>query len=199
VEDEFAETKDTKGDLLKETLDWPFGVDLDKITQDDTIINYFARVAIFIHRSLVKLIFMPKSIVSNLISGFAQLLTMPPLLCLVALFIRQFVGKIVLGAKLPDIKPPDESEGKDVLSMGKNFIKGFITRAFPKVFTIYDAWSHLRTDMFVVLCGLIVGFALQYQLYSLPLSMRIPAHEIGVVHAPIEPSSMDTATTGDEL
>ncbi|GKY99971.1 hypothetical protein MPSEU_000950700 [Mayamaea pseudoterrestris] len=202
-EDEFGDAKVNYDDPIKaENIDWPFGVDLDMLTQADTIINRFARVAIFIHRSFVKLLFMPMTFASNIISGFAQLLTIPPLLCIVALLIRQFVGKVILGAKLPDRKPPDESEGKDVVSMGTSFVKSFITKAFPKVFTVYDAWSHLRTDMFVVLCGLIVGFTLQYQLQMLPLSVRLPAEEIAVVHhapPPMEPIVEETVTTGDEL
>lgn len=202
LEDEFAEPKGIDASSEVENIDPIFRIDLDKLTEADTLINRIARVAIFLHRLIFKAILMPVTIAKNLISGFTQLSTIPPLLCLVAIFIRQFVGKMVLGAKLPDIQPKDEKEEKDVVSMGKNFVKGFITNAFPKVFSVYDVWTHMRTDMFVVLCGLIVGFTLQYQIESLPLSARIPAEEITVVHAPPAAETWETtsaSTTGDEL
>jgi hypothetical protein len=198
VEDEFA--KLPLDDAHIPNIDPLFGLDLDQITRGDSILNYFARAAIFVHRSILQVVYyMPRNIVSRFATGVTNLLTIPPLLALVALLIRQLVGKVILGAHLPSLKPPDESEGKDVLSMVKNFVKGFALRAFPKVFTIYDAWSHLRTDMYVVLCGLIVGLALQYHLMQQGLATSDGME--GAASDYMEPPALidEVATTGDEL
>jgi hypothetical protein len=89
------------------------------------------------------------------------LMKMPPALFLIALVLRQIVGKMILGANIPDPKP-DESEEKnniEVIGMAKNFVKSFLTTNFPTVYALYDGFVHLRSDMYIVICGVFCGLA----------------------------------------
>ena len=87
----------------------------------------------------------------------------PPGLFFAALILRQVVGKGV-GAGIPNVS---EEEGGDsakqnnieVISMAKNFVKNFFATSFPTLVTLYDVYTHVRTDMYVVLCGVFFGLA----------------------------------------
>lgn len=189
VEDEFATTEPLLDDA-EHNIDPLFRVDLDKLTETDTIVNRLGRVAIYVHRLNLKFFYYyPKGVLSNMVNGFTQLFTIPPLLCLVALVTRQIVGKMLFGATLPNIKHVDESKIKSA-------VKAFVTQTFPTVYSLYDAWSHLRTDMYVVLCGLVVGLSIHYQMQS-NLLEGSPADAFDYQDAAetMEPET----TTGDEL
>lgn len=117
-------------------------------------------------KGLAVFYYFPMKIVNGIINTIKQLLIIPPMLCLVALALRQVVGKMILGAKLPD-KVEDGNEHKDVISMVKQFVTNFALATFPTAASLYDAWVHLRADMYVIVCGLLVGLAWKHSDYLL--------------------------------
>jgi hypothetical protein len=95
-----------------------------------------ARFAVRVHRwNLAIFYYGPRSFFVSLSSFVWSFKQTPPVLFLMAIIIRQIIGKVVLGAKLPD-KIVDETAA-----------------------SFYGVWTHLRSDMYVVLCGLLVGLA----------------------------------------
>lgn len=145
-EDEFAVPEESKD----ANLDPLFGVDLDALTEGPGLFNAVGRFAVGCHRMVLSMVYYgPKNLLSSL------MFSSPPLLMLVALVIRQFLGKFVFGARLP--KDEDAKDSKDVLSMAKQFIKNFVGQAFPTAVTLYQAFNQLRADMYIVLAGLVVG------------------------------------------
>ena len=86
-----------------------------------------------------------------------QLLTTPPILCIISLVVRQS-SKLIFGAKLPE-PTSDKKDSKDVLAMMKQGVMNFLAGLFPTVVSVYDVWTHLRSDMYVILCGVFVGLA----------------------------------------
>jgi len=143
------------------TIDPLFGVDLDLYTQGDSLYMALARGAIKLHRvNLSIFYYLPLRVFNYAWQTFEQLARSPPLLCFMAIVIRQVLAKCILGASLP--KPAEVEPQKDVLTMIKQFVQGFIVKAFPTAVSLYDAWSHLRADMYVVLCGLLVGLAVRH-------------------------------------
>ena len=158
-EDEFGDTTKEKEESPKENIDPLFGLDLDKVTEGPGLLMFMGRLAVKAHRvNLAIFYYFPQRIIFFLYETFLQLLSLPPILCIIALTLRQVVGKTLLGAKLPD-KPVDKSQHKDVMTMIKNFVTGFILKSFPTAASLYDGWVHLRADMYVVVCGLMVGLA----------------------------------------
>lgn len=140
-------------------IDPLFGVDLDALTQGPGLYFWMGRFAVKVHRmNLAVLYYFPLRVVNFFVTTFQQLLKVPPILCLSALVIRQLIGKTILGAKLP-AKVVDAAEHVDIMSTVKKFITQFAMNTFPTAATIYDAWSHLRADIYVVLFGLLVGIA----------------------------------------
>lgn len=162
VEDEFADiTRERK----TKNIDPLFGVDLDEYTAGPGLFMMVGRLAVWAHRiNLAVFYYFPVNTVRSMRDFVRQLIRMPPMLCLLALAIRQVVGKLLLGAKLPD-KSEDDTEpggagaGKDVMAMVKSFLMSFTARAFPTMVGLYDAFVHLRADMYVVVCGFLVGLA----------------------------------------
>jgi hypothetical protein len=159
--DEFAVGLDDDGGAEQPVIDPLFGVDLDLYTRGDNLYMVAARGAVRLHRiNLSIFYYLPRRFAYYVIGTLHQLAKSPPLLCLIAIAVRQVVGKLVLGAKLPPPKALVEDEAhKEVTGMIVQAIKGFFLRSFPTVFTLYDIFSHLKNDMYVVLCGLLVGLA----------------------------------------
>uniref|UniRef100_A0A7S2V8G2 Uncharacterized protein n=1 Tax=Entomoneis paludosa TaxID=265537 RepID=A0A7S2V8G2_9STRA len=161
AEDEFQ--SETDGEEGEENLDPLFQVDLDKLTSGPGLLMMAGRFAVACHRfNLSILYYFPLSIMARIQSTIYSLIQSPPMLCLVALAIRQAIGKLILGADLPEIVK-DEAQHKDVMSTVKNFAKSFFLKTFPTVASLYDAFTHLRSDMYVILCGLFVGIAFHHQ------------------------------------
>lgn len=167
-EDEFAESQTTKprrDDELEEesNIDPLFGLDLDKLTEGTGLYFVIARFAVQCHRvNLAVFYYFPKKIVTSMMIAIMQLVASPPLLCLVALVVRQLIGKAILGAKVPSVADvPDSAAGqsKDMFSMAKSFVSNAITKTFPTAALLYDAWVHVRADMYVILFGFLVGVA----------------------------------------
>ena len=155
-------------------IDPLFGVDLDELTKGPGVLTQLARGAVGAHRSILYLVYyLPWSVLQSLARIPRALLRSPPALCLVALLVRHGVGKTILGAGLPSI-PSANEKGIDVLAMAKNFVFGFLSNNFPTAVTIYDAFTHLRSDMYVVLCGVFAGLVYVH--------MMAPVSQEGHIH-----------------
>jgi hypothetical protein len=185
VIDEFGD--DDKVDDTPDNLDPLFGIDLDKITAGPGALLFLARGAIFLHRLNLKVFYyFPRRTFGTIYGTIQQLVNTPPIMALTAITVRQLIGKVILGAKLP-VKGKDEKKKTDVMSMGMNMVKTFILGAFPTLVSIYDGWTHLRADIYVVLCGLFVGVVWHH--YVSPSDSSL--YDV--------PESVSGSITGDEL
>ena len=163
--DEFGSDDDDDDDDDDDTVHEPnidplFNLDLDKFTQGNSLMMMGARFAVGMHRmNLYFFYYLPLGIIKTLVSVPKKLMQTPPLLSIFAVVVRQFM-KRVLGATLPDetVKSSKNSKG-DVLAMVKNGVVTFLTNSFPTVVGLYDAFTHLRSDMLILLCGIFVGLA----------------------------------------
>ena len=152
-EDEFGGDATAEDDDYVPNIDPLFGVDLDEMTRGPGIVPQLARGAVKLHRMIL---YIPL----QLFAIPRLLLQYPPVMCLAALTIRQVIAKLVLGAKLPDNIEEDVRNAKevtDVLSMIKNGVKNTVMSTFPTAVSMFEAFQHLRADMYVVLCGVFVG------------------------------------------
>ncbi|GAX14659.1 hypothetical protein FisN_11Hh198 [Fistulifera solaris] len=181
--DEFAEHTPKRGvDDHDANIDPLFGLDLDKYTAGSGLVMFLGRQAVKVHRlNLALFYYGPRKVVTGIWGLLQSFRTVPPLLGIIALFIRQVVAS-ALGAHLPTVVE-DEAAHKDIVSTGVTMVKNFLAGSFPKLVTVYRAWTHLRSDMYVVTCGCLVGLALSH-------SMLVQDHE-PVMEEPIG--------TGDEL
>ncbi|KAG7362986.1 hypothetical protein IV203_026346 [Nitzschia inconspicua] len=160
VSDEFVEVLEEEEYVPN--IDPLFGVDFDEMTKGPGIFNQMARGAIAIHRMILwMLYYTPLRMYNALLSIPASLMKMPPTLFLIALVLRQIVGKIILGAHIPDANTdgPEEKNNIEVIGMAKNFVKNFFVTNFPTLVWAYDVFVHLRSDMYIVLCGVFCGMA----------------------------------------
>ena len=155
-QEEFATSKEEEEDYVP-NIDPVFRVDFDKLTEGGGLFNTIAKGAISIHRLILNIFyFLPLSILQTIATIPRQLLVTPPILCIISLIIRQ-TAKLVFG-KLPD-PASDKKDSKDVLAMMKQGVINFLAGMFPTAVNLYDVWSHLRSDMYVILCGVFVGLA----------------------------------------
>jgi hypothetical protein len=146
--------------LTEPNIDPLFGIDLDQLTAGDGLYFMAARFAVQCHRvNLAIFYYLPLSIYTSITSGIWQLFSSPPIFCLVALVIRQLIGKTLLGAHIPTLSNDATKTDKDILSMAKSFASNFITKSFPTAVLLYDAFVHVRSDMYIILCGFLVGVA----------------------------------------
>ena len=158
-EDEFDVMEDN---LYEVNIDPLFGMDLDFMTKGDGILYTLARGAVSCHRVLLFLFYyFPIKIFLALLHIPQTLLATPPVLALVAIVVRQ-LAKRVFGAALPI--PEKETAKEDVLGMIKNGVMSFLSSSFPTVVGFYDAFTHLTSDMFVMLCGVFLGLAWTHRL-----------------------------------
>ena len=158
--DEFDDDKEDEEYIPN--IDPIFRVDLDEMTRGPGIFYSLARGAVAVHRMILYLVYYtPISIFNTLLSIPMALMKMPPALFLIALILRQIVGKIILGADIPEAKPDESAEKNnlEVISMAKNFVKSFLTTNFPTAYALYDGLVHLRSDMYIVICGVFCGMA----------------------------------------
>jgi hypothetical protein len=161
-QDEFEDDDGKDEEEYVPNIDPIFRVDLDELTKGPGVLNTLARGAVAVHRMILWLVYYtPISFFRTLLSIPMALMKMPPALFLIALVLRQIVGKMVLGANIPERKPGDgeEKNNIEILSVAKNFIKNFLTSNFPTIFALYDALVHLRSDMYIVICGVFCGLA----------------------------------------
>ena len=152
-QDEFHVGGDDADDDYVPNIDPLFQVDLDELTSGPGILPQLARGAVKIHRMFL---YIPLQVFSLP----RHLLKFPPVMCLVALTLRQVVAKLVLGAKLPENIEEDVRNSKemtDVLTMIKNAVKSTVSSTFPTAVSMFEGFQHLRADMYVMLCGVFVG------------------------------------------
>ena len=164
-----------------QNIDPLFRVDLDELTKGPGVMNGLARGAVSVHRSIVWLVYvLPLSMVQASLRIPQALLRSPPTLCLVALAVRHLLGKAILGAGIPQQTNESEKGPIDILAMAKNFVINFVTANFPTLVGLYDAFTHLRTDMYILLCGMFSGLVWLYlspMHPSLDIIDEQPAHE----------------------
>lgn len=146
-------------------IDPIFRVDLDEKTKGPGVFNQMARGAISIHRLLLWLFYYgPMGFFGSILSLPAIVMQTPPGLFLIAIALRQVLGKGVLGANIPENSGEDGADGTkenkiEVISVAKNMVKSFFSTNFPKLVTFYDVYLHLKSDMYVVFCGVFFGLA----------------------------------------
>jgi len=70
------------------------------------------------------------------------------------------------------------------------------SKTFPTAVGLYVAWKHLRADMYVITCGLMVGLAIAHS--SISTSYDSVAEESTTVYEEEPPAVEDTVIT-DEL
>jgi len=141
-------------------IDPLFRVDLDHLTKGPGLLNWLARGAVSVHRFVLKLVFYtPISIIQTLVGIPKALMQSPPALCLLALLLRHLVGKTILRAGLPLSDGDDKNSAIDVLTMAKQWATKFLSSTFPTAVVLYDAFVHLRSDMYIIVCGVFCGMA----------------------------------------
>lgn len=159
-QDEF-DTADEES-AKEEELDPLFGVDLDALTAGPGLLMMLGRFAVRVHRMILSLVYyMPIRMWNNALS----LIVSPPVLCLAALAIRQ--GSHAVGGKLPEALAEEaktSTQQQDIMTTIKNGVTGLIGKTFPTATKLYEAWTHLRSDMYVVMCGLFVGLVWHHYL-----------------------------------
>lgn len=178
--DEFAFDNDDDAAYVP-NIDPLFQLDLDKFTEGDSLFMVGARMAVAMHRlNLYFFYYLPLSIFNTLTRFPLKLLQTPPLLCIFALILRQF-AKRVLGATLPENPNSPKNHvsaagGKDILAMIKQGVMSFLSSSFPTLVEVFDAFGHLRSDMFVILCGMFVGLAYNHH-YLDATTSSLPDHD----------------------
>eukprot|EP00529_Nitzschia_sp_RCC80_P022194 CAMPEP_0113512232 /NCGR_PEP_ID=MMETSP0014_2-20120614/39228_1 /TAXON_ID=2857 /ORGANISM="Nitzschia sp." /LENGTH=492 /DNA_ID=CAMNT_0000408573 /DNA_START=52 /DNA_END=1530 /DNA_ORIENTATION=+ /assembly_acc=CAM_ASM_000159 len=202
--DEFHEEDGTDQEKIP-NIDPLFGVDLDEYTKGPGLFNQVARGAIAIHRMILWLFYFgPMAFLTRLVSIPAALWQSPPSLFITALVLRQIVGNLLLGARLPDPSEHEDAGEKnnlDVLNMAKNFVKNFFSTSFPTAVTLYEAFTHVRSDMYIAICGVFVGIAwshLQVVTMSTLSSGTSVGSDIISDEGTMGTANIDT-TSGDEL
>jgi len=156
AKDDFQDEFDAS-DVPVPNIDPVFGVDLDALTNGPGLMKQLARGAVSVHRMILYLVYLfPLSMLNALVGIPRAFLRSPPALCFVSMLVRHGLGKTILGAGLP-LAPHASEKSFDVLAMAKNFVSNFLSTAFPMAVTIYEAFSHLRSDMYIVLCGFFTG------------------------------------------
>ncbi len=45
----------------------------------------------------------------------------------------------------------------DVLAMAKQWVTNMVSSTFPTAVGLYDTFVHLRSDMYIVICGVFCG------------------------------------------
>ena len=158
LKDEFEEDLDQEDTVPN--IDPLFRVDFDELTKGPGLLFQLARGAIYVHRLVLMVVYYaPLSILQTLAGIPRALVQTPPALCLLALVLRQIVGKIILKAGIPVRDVEEKDSAIDVLAMAKQYVTKFLSSAFPTAVGLYDAFVHLRSDMYIVICGLFCGMA----------------------------------------
>ena len=162
TEDEFSSTVPTVQRMQSNNIDPLFQVDLDALTTGDGLYFTLGRFAVRVHRFILSIVLdLPKSILQSVLSFVWSFVQTPPVFFLMAVLIRHGLGKVVLGAKLP-AAVVDDAAHKDILSTVQTFATKFVLSSFPTLKIVYDVWTHIRSDMYVILCGLFVGWAVSH-------------------------------------
>lgn len=140
-------------------IDPIFGVDLDELTRGSGVMNQLARVAVAAHRTILWLVYyMPSTVLQTMFNVPKSLLQTPPVLCLLAVALRHLIGKGLLGAGIPASNQEDEKGNTvEVIAMARNFVRNFLATNFPTVVGLYEAFTYLRSDMYILWFGFLSG------------------------------------------
>lgn len=149
-------------------IDPLFRVDLDELTAGPGIFNIAARLAVKVHRSIMYIfLVMPLSIIKSIFALPSALMSNPPILFLMSVVIR-YVGRDLLGARLPDLNTVQggaaEDKGADLIGSAKNMATNFLSSSFPAAAKLLEVFSDAKQDMFVILCGFFIGMVLPIHL-----------------------------------
>jgi hypothetical protein len=163
AEEEFVTAEHQKEEYIP-NIDPIVQVDFDKLTEGGGVLNMLAKGAINCHRLILQVFYyLPISILQTAMAIPQQLLTTPPILCIISLVVRQS-AKLIFG-KLPE-PASEKKDSMDVLAMMKQGIMNFLAGLFPTMVGLYDVWTHLRSDMYVILCGVFVGLAYTHHFFK---------------------------------
>eukprot|EP00978_Attheya_sp_CCMP212_P001804 scaffold3722_cov48-Attheya_sp.AAC.3 len=177
------------GERVHVNLDPIFQVDLDAVTSGPGLLMMLARWAVVMHRLFLSAVFYgPKRFLSNLLTLPMNLWASPPWVFVFSLVLR-FLGKHVLRGGLPDLDATgnliytntgggggggENSKNLDLVDMAVRTAKEWIAKSFPNIVMIITIFMDARTDMYIVLCGLLVGLVLplfsQQQQQSVPIA-----------------------------
>ncbi|KAL7517430.1 hypothetical protein ACHAWX_002353 [Stephanocyclus meneghinianus] len=169
-----SEFEDDTPRMKAPAIDPLFRVDLDDLLSKTSLpfpIDHAARFAIGFHRTWVyylwslplstakTITFTPKSI-------FAGWIRYPPVVLVYTLLVR-LGAKVLLGggktSKDDGTSKPKDSKGIDVLGKVMESAKSYVNESFPWAVlilgTLYDV---VKTDMYVVFCGLLTGLVVPY-------------------------------------
>ena len=163
-----SKPKGVGGDDKVPNIDPLFRVDLDELTAGPGIFNIAARLAVMVHRSIMYIfLVMPLSIIKSIFALPSALMTNPPILFLMSVVIR-YVGRDLLGARLPDLNTVQggatEDKGSDLIGSAKNMATNFLSSSFPAAAKLLEVFSDAKQDMFVILCGFFIGMVLPIHL-----------------------------------
>ena len=163
-----SKPKGVGGDDKVPNIDPLFRVDLDELTAGPGIFNIAARLAVKVHRSIMYIfLVMPLSIIKSIFALPSALMTNPPILFLMSVVIR-YVGRDLLGARLPDLNTVQggatEDKGSDLIGSAKNMATNFLSSSFPAAAKLLEVFSGAKQDMFVILCGFFIGMVLPIHL-----------------------------------
>lgn len=185
IVDEFDASEILLEELDDGPLDPIFRVHLDVYTRGPSFLMMMARIAVYIHRSIVGFFLLPLTLL-RAISNLQTLPTVYPLFFLLAVGVRQgcaFLIEHLLGLST-DLTPLEDQEDEDdadggggdggagavkalaQFDLGKT-VKGFVGGYFPRVVTVWDVLSAARGDMYVVSAGLLLGLALPFWLLEM--------------------------------
>ncbi|GMI27623.1 hypothetical protein TeGR_g15188, partial [Tetraparma gracilis] len=124
-----------------------FGIDLDALATDSSVVNALFSYAVSAHRLFLSLLASPFSLLTSFLPRVA------PLPLLLALSLRSSLF-LLLGATGVPPAPPAAAAG-DVPAMIANFVRGF----FPSAFFLYDFYQVVVADLLAVFVGLLLGVA----------------------------------------
>eukprot|EP01082_Thalassiosira_pseudonana_P000784 g1568.t1 g1568 contig10:2352168-2354118(+) len=169
---EFDDPTFTAATSKQSNIDPLFQVDLDELSENAQLpfpISYMARLAIGFHRAWVYYLWtLPlstfRSVLSlpkTLMSGWIRY---PPVVLILSLLVR-LVNKVILGnGKASLSNEEDGTSGKskgnsfDILGKIQDTAKNYVGDKFPWAVLVFGTLRDVvKVDMYVVLCGLLVG------------------------------------------
>lgn len=161
TQDEFStETTATQREPI---IDPIFKVDLDEFTKGDGIIFAAAGVAVDIHRFVIAFPVLLQNFIFQKIGKYCT-----PFLFLVALFLRRFMKWCGACDPSESLSVTEDGGGSTADNTGSMDIVGTVLKTakaqvmgiFPRIFVLIEIIKDIRKDMYIVLCGLLVGVAL---------------------------------------
>jgi hypothetical protein len=172
-DDDDDDIRDGKDTFSPPVIDPIFRVDLDDLLQNSQLpapINFCAKLAIGFHRMWVRYLWtIPTSVVTSVLYSPKTLIDSwmanPPIFLFISLLIRMIV-RLLLGNASSLSEEEDEDGGGggkkkdnlDVLGKIKDTALNYATTSFPKTILVLKTLKEVVTvDMYVILCGLLVG------------------------------------------